>query len=107
MNTLRLARGENAVLNRKTAVAAAALSVAAACSSSSSPAGSAESQITTNPQASSSAATHFRHLGPLLTFDDLGGGSSVIQVYPCPKNTKTDSQSNGTFEDGQTAQIIC
>ncbi|HEV2403496.1 MAG TPA: hypothetical protein VGS08_04815 [Candidatus Saccharimonadales bacterium] len=44
---------------------------------------------------------------PILTFDALGGGSNVIQVYPGPANTAQDKVSIGTFEAGQTAGVVC
>lgn len=43
----------------------------------------------------------------ILTFDALGGGSNVIQVYPGSADTAQDRTSDGTFEAGQTAGVLC
>lgn len=40
---------------------------------------------------------------PTLTFDDLGGGSSVIEVFPSPRSDQYD----GTYYDGDRATAIC
>lgn len=40
---------------------------------------------------------------PTLTFDDLGGGSSVIEVFPGPRNNQYD----GTYYDGDRVPAIC
>lgn len=40
----------------------------------------------------------------ILTFTDLGGGSSVIRVFSSPTDPKTE---DGTFEKGQTAPVAC
>lgn len=38
-----------------------------------------------------------------MTFDDLGGGSSIIKVYPGPSDSAADQKHSGTFiaGDGQ------
>jgi hypothetical protein len=45
--------------------------------------------------------------GGTLRFDDLGGGSSTIFVYPGVKTAAADKQANGTFTSGQTVQARC
>lgn len=45
--------------------------------------------------------------GALFTFDDLGGGSSVIRVFPGVKDTTADQLENGTFFGGQTTTALC
>lgn len=40
-------------------------------------------------------------------FDALGGGSSVIRVFPGVRDTPTDLIANGTFYGGQTAPAVC
>lgn len=42
-----------------------------------------------------------------LRFDALGGGSSIIRVFPGVKDTSQDKLANGTFADGQTAPAVC
>jgi len=42
-----------------------------------------------------------------LTFDDLGGGSSIIKVYPGVGNTSADKRYNGTYNDGDTVSAEC
>lgn len=42
-----------------------------------------------------------------LTFDDLGGGSSIIEVYPGVGNTPEDRAFNGTYNDGDTVGAEC
>jgi hypothetical protein len=37
----------------------------------------------------------------------LGGGSSVINVYPGVTDFPADKAHNGTFADGQTATAVC
>lgn len=58
-----------------------------------------ETQPRNNTQTSSEA--------PVLVFDDLAGGSSVIEVYPGVKDTKRDKKRNGTFMSGQPAVAEC
>jgi hypothetical protein len=41
--------------------------------------------------------------GATLTFDDLGGGSSIIRVYPSSYDTVYD----GTYNNGDTALVVC
>lgn len=43
----------------------------------------------------------------ILRFDDLNGGSSVIQVYPGVTESDADKKFNGTFNDGDTAAASC
>lgn len=45
--------------------------------------------------------------GITLTFDDLGGGSSIIEVYPGVRDTPKDRQYNGTYNSGDTASAEC
>jgi hypothetical protein len=44
---------------------------------------------------------------PKLRFDDLGGGSSIIMVYPGPGGTDAEKQYNGTFKDGDRWPVVC
>lgn len=44
---------------------------------------------------------------PLVTFDDLGGGSSIIQVSGGPGLTEVDKTPTGTYNDGDTVQADC
>ena len=68
----------------------------------------------------SSTETHTRNpvpgrsssLGPqkpkaVLTFDDLGGGSSIIEVFPGVRSTPADEQYNGTYSDGDRVSAVC
>jgi hypothetical protein len=40
-------------------------------------------------------------------FDDLRGGSSIVNVYPGVHDTAADRQLNGTFLSGQTTTATC
>jgi hypothetical protein len=42
-----------------------------------------------------------------LVFDDLHGGSSIIQVYPGVTEAAADKGSNGTFHDGDKVPAEC
>ena len=42
---------------------------------------------------------------PTLVFDNLGGGSSIIQVYPGV--TDADRQANGTYNAGDAVSADC
>ena len=42
-----------------------------------------------------------------VTFNDLGGGSAYIQVYPGVGITEADQTANGTFSDGQSVVADC
>lgn len=42
-----------------------------------------------------------------LVFDALGGGSSIIKVYPGPSDSEADKKANGTFNNGDTAAGEC
>jgi hypothetical protein len=42
-----------------------------------------------------------------LTFDDLGGRSSIIQVYAGPGEEPSDKEPTGTFNDGDTVNALC
>src|SRR5581483_1111770 len=44
---------------------------------------------------------------PTLVFDDLGGGSSVIEVYPGVTSSVADKQYNGTFNSGDRVMAEC
>jgi hypothetical protein len=44
---------------------------------------------------------------PELVFDDLGGDSSVIKVYPGPKDMAKDRVFNGTYNDGDSVGTEC
>lgn len=45
--------------------------------------------------------------GVMITFDDLGGGSSIITVYPGVGNSTVDKTPNGTFDDGEAVSVLC
>ena len=45
--------------------------------------------------------------GATITFNDLGGGSTIIRVYPGVDNTDQDKMSNGTYHSGDTVPIVC
>jgi hypothetical protein len=45
--------------------------------------------------------------GATLTFDDLGGGSSIIQVYPGVEDIPARKKFNGTYNDGDTVDAEC
>jgi len=45
--------------------------------------------------------------GAGFSFDDLGGGSAVIQVYQGPSESAEDRIPNGTYLSGQTAIADC
>ena len=74
-----------------------------ACSSGSSAGVSAESGITTTQPSPDSTSQD----GTMLTFDDLGGGSPIIEVYPGVQDTPADKKYNGTFNSGDTALAEC
>ena len=42
-----------------------------------------------------------------FTFDALGGGSSIIRVFPGVGDAPEDKVHNGTFNDGDTAPAVC
>lgn len=42
-----------------------------------------------------------------ITFDDLGGGSSIIEVFPGIQDTPEDKTFNGTYRNGDVVQAIC
>ncbi len=48
-----------------------------------------------------------KHIVTYITFDALGGGSSIIQVYPGVENTLADRTADGTFANGQTVGAEC
>ncbi|HEU4914099.1 MAG TPA: hypothetical protein VFT16_01675 [Candidatus Saccharimonadales bacterium] len=45
--------------------------------------------------------------GPMLVFDDLHGGSSIIQVYPGVTTSTADRQPNGEFRDDESIPATC
>ena len=45
--------------------------------------------------------------GDPLVFDGLGGGNSIIRVYPGVSDLATDKVANGTFNSGDTATALC
>lgn len=45
--------------------------------------------------------------GPQLVFDDLGGGSSIIRVFPGVRMGAADKVANGTFNDGDEVPPEC
>ena len=44
---------------------------------------------------------------PRLVFDDLHGGSPIIEVYPGVTNSSADKQANGSFNDGDSVPAEC
>jgi hypothetical protein len=44
---------------------------------------------------------------PVFRFNDLGGGSSIIQVFPGVEDTPADKLPNGTFNSGDTVHAVC
>jgi hypothetical protein len=44
---------------------------------------------------------------PILVFDSLGGGSSVIKVYPGVTESTRDTEHNGTYYDGNKVFAEC
>lgn len=44
---------------------------------------------------------------PRLVFDDLHGGSPLIQVYPGVTDAAVDKRSNGAFNDGDSVAAEC
>ncbi|MFD8492282.1 hypothetical protein [Amycolatopsis sp. NPDC059657] len=45
--------------------------------------------------------------GQPLIFDDLGGGSPIIQVYPGASGVPGDKVANGTFNSGDRVTALC
>jgi hypothetical protein len=45
--------------------------------------------------------------GNQMVFDDLGGGSEVIMVYPGVSDAPPDTEYNGTFKDGDKVEAEC
>lgn len=44
---------------------------------------------------------------PRFRFDDLGGGSRIILVYPGTSTSAADRASNGSYESGDVVPITC
>jgi hypothetical protein len=44
---------------------------------------------------------------PSLVFNDLGGGSSIIEVYPGPTESSTDRGANATYSHGDMVAVDC
>jgi hypothetical protein len=42
-----------------------------------------------------------------MIFDDLGGGSDIIKVFPGTKDTSPDKTANGTFSSGDVVAVKC
>ncbi len=87
-----------------TRTAALACAVLAACG------GSGKHQTVSATSTSSvEAAASPTTLAPKLnvTFDDLGGGDSIIQVYSGIDGAPSDQVHNGTFNNGDTAPAVC
>lgn len=61
----------------------------------------------TTSSTSTSTSTSFVPSSAQLTFDDLGGGSSIIAVYPGYTSSARDTEPNGTYAGGQDATAIC
>jgi hypothetical protein len=61
------------------------------------------------PSNAPTLATTTAHPGvlPKLVFDDLHGGSPLIQVYPGVTESAADKQPNGTFNDGDSVTAEC
>jgi len=91
----------------RAAILGGALTVAAACSGSSS---NHHVQATAkSPETTAPASTPPRSSTntPTLTFDALGGGPSIIKVYPGVGDTAADKTFNGTFNSGDTVPAEC
>jgi hypothetical protein len=58
---------------------------------------------TSSGESSRAASPNTGAAKPTLTFDDLGGGSSVIEVFPSP----TSDQYNSTYYDGDRVEALC
>lgn len=57
-----------------------------------------------------SASTSGNALGstpPRLVFDDLHGGSPIVEVYPGVTASAADRQANGSFNDGDSVPAEC
>lgn len=68
--------------------------------------GESASAHTPSPNHSRSTPSSFTGR-PVLTFNDLGGGSSIINVYPGVKDTPEDKLPNGTYQSGNSVGAIC
>jgi hypothetical protein len=44
---------------------------------------------------------------PSIRFDDLGGGSSIIEVYPGTSDSSADKVHNGTYRNGEVQPVVC
>jgi hypothetical protein len=45
---------------------------------------------------------------PMFEFNDLGGGSDIIEVYPGAGDTTADRRSDGTaYRDGEVRPVVC
>jgi TIR domain len=60
---------------------------------------------TPSPKATSTQAP--AQSGATITFDALGNGSNIIEVYPGVGNTPQDKTYNGTYYNGETIPIVC
>jgi len=72
------------------------------CSSDTKPNGD-----TSAAPASGVGASPNKPVQPLLRFNDLGGGSPIIMVYPGVSESSADKVYNGTYSSGQIEPIDC
>jgi len=91
-------------MRRSMVFLACALLLGAAACSSQATSGSTSNTSTSTGNIGVSNSTPSR---AILTFDWLGGNSTIIKVYPGAADTPADRVSNGAFANGQTATIVC
>jgi hypothetical protein len=64
--------------------------------------GSGEAAATPSPSPTTASAE------PMFEFNDLGGGSDIIEVYPGPGDTAAERRSDGTaYRDGEVRPVVC
>lgn len=71
----------------------------------SAPSSSASATATSSAPAATTTSAPAR--GPMLEFNDLGGGSPYIQVYPGVSDSATDRVHNAVYPDGTQRPIEC
>lgn len=85
------------------------LGLLTACSSSSTVhKATAPTSTAISPSSPASPSTSPRSTRePILTFNDLGGGSVYIEVYPGTGHSAADKKYDGVYQNGQTASVVC
>ncbi|SRR6266498_3741254 len=76
------------------------------CTTSNERAGATNSRAPAESTQSSPTSTT-EPLDVQLVFDDLDGGSPIIQVYPGVSDSVADKLATGTYRDGQTVYAEC